>query len=309
MLARVVRSGLSESTHDGAVAIVDSRGSVIDSSGDVDRPFYLRSTAKPFQAAACLDLGVELAPEQWAVASSSHSGYPVHVGLARGILTQYGLGTDDLNCTPRWPTALPERDRLARLGHSNPRPIWSDCSGKHATMLAACRVNGWDLQTYLELEHPLQLAIAGVVGEVMGEDPLPAGVDGCGAPVFRGTVVGLARGFAALSVEERFSPIATAMRRFPLLVSGPGRVDGLLAVWSGAVAKGGAEGVMGLGHRGRGIGVKAWDGAKRAADVGAIAAARRLGILSPASDRARLNRPVLGGGAVVGEIEPAIEWR
>ena len=71
MLAALVRSGLVETIHDGAVAVVSPDGALIASSGDIDRPFYFRSAAKPFQAAACLRLGFDPPPEHLAVASGS----------------------------------------------------------------------------------------------------------------------------------------------------------------------------------------------------------------------------------------------
>ncbi len=50
MLAVRVRSGLEETYHEGAVAISEPNGTVVAFSGDIDRPFFLRSSAKPFQA-------------------------------------------------------------------------------------------------------------------------------------------------------------------------------------------------------------------------------------------------------------------
>ncbi|MFQ5522553.1 MAG: asparaginase, partial [Acidimicrobiia bacterium] len=45
-----MRSGLVETAHDGVVAVCRADGTLVASSGEVDRPFYLRSAAKPFQA-------------------------------------------------------------------------------------------------------------------------------------------------------------------------------------------------------------------------------------------------------------------
>ena len=47
----VVRSGLEESVHEVDVAVVDTAGSLIASSGDPTRLAYARSCMKPLQAA------------------------------------------------------------------------------------------------------------------------------------------------------------------------------------------------------------------------------------------------------------------
>ncbi|MGH8948747.1 MAG: asparaginase, partial [Acidimicrobiia bacterium] len=47
MLAASTRSGLVETMHDGAVAVVSPDGALVAHSGDIDQPFFLRSAAKP----------------------------------------------------------------------------------------------------------------------------------------------------------------------------------------------------------------------------------------------------------------------
>ncbi|MCI0426067.1 MAG: asparaginase, partial [Actinobacteria bacterium] len=61
MLAASVRSGLVETVHEGSVAVSDAEGNLIAWSGDIDRPFYLRSAAKPFQAMVSQENGAGLA--------------------------------------------------------------------------------------------------------------------------------------------------------------------------------------------------------------------------------------------------------
>ena len=74
MLAQVVRSGVVESTHDGAVAAVRSDGSLVSADGDIDRRFLIRSSAKPFQVRVAQRYGADLSPEQMAVGAASHGG-------------------------------------------------------------------------------------------------------------------------------------------------------------------------------------------------------------------------------------------
>ena len=66
-------------------------GELIASYGEIDRPFYFRSSAKPFQAAVSQACGAGLVREQLALACASHDGQPVHVALVESILAGAGL--------------------------------------------------------------------------------------------------------------------------------------------------------------------------------------------------------------------------
>jgi L-asparaginase II len=48
----------------------------------------------------------------------------------------------------------------AERGAVNTEPnLLENCSGKRAGMLATCVVNGWDIETYTDPNHPLQKLI------------------------------------------------------------------------------------------------------------------------------------------------------
>ena len=63
-----------------------------------------------------------------------------------------------------------------------PTSLQQNCSGKHAGMLATCRINGWPIADYLEPEHPLQVAITAVDRSARRRRCTTSGIDGCGAP-------------------------------------------------------------------------------------------------------------------------------
>lgn len=307
LLAVTERSGLIEEYHPGAVAVVDGGGRVVAAHGDIDLPFYIRSSAKPFQAAVALAAGATLAPTELALACASHSGDPVHVATVLAILAKAGLGESDLGCPPARPFGPADR-RAAAAGDTEASPKFHNCSGKHAAMLAACVASGWDLGTYLDADHPLQTRAGALVAEVTGVESGPPGIDGCGAPTWRTTTLGLARAFARLEVDDRFREIRAVMGRYPMLVSGENREDGLIGRWLGAAAKGGAAGCIGVAIGGHGIAAKAWSGSHAVAGVGAGLGLGRLGLLTETANRGLadvLEPPVLGRGNVVGRIRPA----
>ena len=300
-----VRTGLAESIHDVAVVAVAADGTELFRSGNPDRPLFYRSAVKPFQATVALEAGLTLPVEHLAVASASHGGWPIHVAIVRSILGDVGLDESALQCPPSWPLSPGARDLQIRRGVRSPKRVFHNCSGKHAAMLGACTVQRWPIETYLDPDHPLQRRIIEVVADATGIRPEPVGVDGCGAPTLRGSVLGLARAFAKLSSSERCKPAANAISRFPSLVADNSRPDGKLARWWGGPVKVGAEGQIGIGRHGIGIAAKVDAGRPEVAVAAVIAAADQLGLVSDAMRNAleaEAAPPLLGGGKPVGAL-------
>lgn len=313
MLAVRVRSGLEETFHDGAVAVSESDGTLVAWSGEIDRPFYLRSSAKPFQAFASQEAGASLETIELALASASHRGHPVQIALVESILDRVGLDESDLGCPPDWPISGHAHDQLIRQGETKPRRIWHNCSGKHAGFLTACVANDWPTDTYLSPDHPLQRRIAEYVSE-LGEYAVgPVGVDGCGAPVLRTTTQAMSLLFSRLATYPELSEVFGAMHRYPALVAGNDAGDTAIAIATNSVAKSGALGCIGVGlGSGVGLAVKSWDGLNQIADLAAIATLGALGALPPPAAshlRKWAQPPQLGGGEPQGVAKSRLELR
>ncbi|MEA2009122.1 MAG: asparaginase [Actinomycetota bacterium] len=305
MRFRTVRTGLAESIHDVSAAAVDTNGNELYGSGDPDRPLFYRSAVKPFQATVALEAGLTLPAEHLAVASASHGGWPIHIAIVRSILANANLDESALQCPPSWPLSTGAKDLQVRGGIRSPKRVFHNCSGKHAAMLAACTIQGWPIETYLDPDHPLQRRIIEIVTNATGIRPEPVGIDGCGAPTMRGSVRGLARAFANLSSSERCRPAAEAISRFPSLVADNSRPDGKLARWWGGPVKVGAEGQVGIGRHGIGIAAKADAGRSDVAVAAVIAVADDLGLIPDAMRDALESEaapPLFGGGRPVGAL-------
>ena len=311
MIVGAVRSGLVEALHPVSAVAVDESGAVIASLGDdLHREFFLRSAPKPLQATVSQRNGAALAPEQLAVAASSHSAFPVHVSHVTEMLLGIGLDHEHLLCPPDRPSR-PAADRLwAARGRSAKERVFHNCSGKHAGMLRACVAQGWSLE-YTSPDHPLQREIIATASEAAGRVVEPTGIDGCGVPTLRCDVTGLARVFSALVNDPQFAPAADAAARFaPLTVDG-WRPEAILARWMPAVVKGGAEGCIGLGMLEHGVAfaAKSWTGISSPAVIAIIELMDQLGLI-PAYQRSQLEsifRPaVLGGGQPVGALQPIV---
>ncbi|WIB41273.1 asparaginase [Curtobacterium sp. MCLR17_058] len=302
-LAVLERSGFDESRHVGAGVVVDASGTVIDSVGDVTASIYPRSTMKPFQALAVRRSGALFSDEELVLTTASHAGTAAHQALALHMLESFDHVEADLGCPPDMPF-----DRGTARTMDGPRRLAMNCSGKHAGMLAACRVNGWDEATYLDIEHPLQQRVRSVVEEYTHETVDLVGTDGCGAPVFPLTLTGLARGFAGVvaRADDDSAALTDAVLAHPWAIDGVGRANTVTIERLQVLAKLGAEGVMVMGlPGGAAVAVKVLDGSQRAGTLAALALLERNGLV--ASDGVAevlevTGERVLGGGVPVGAV-------
>lgn len=307
-IAVATRNGLEESVHHGAGVAIDVAGVPRATIGDPDLVVYPRSSLKPLQAQAMIAAGLELDDAQLAVACASHDGSAMHLDAVRSILVRYGLDESDLANTPTRPSGAAPR-AAARAAGIEPSSIQQNCSGKHAAMLATCRVNGWSTDGYLDQGHPVQVAItAGMVS--LGAVVHHVGVDGCGAPTHALSLAELAGAFATLAAPG--SVIARAMTGHPALVAGPTRD---VTLWMQAVptliAKEGAAGVMVAALAdGRAIAYKVADGSDAARQAIVAESLRAAGVdvdTIASATVADVAVPVLGHGRPVGRID-ALRW-
>lgn len=307
-IAVATRSGLEESVHYGAGVAIDCDGTVLAAIGDPDLVVYPRSSLKPMQAHAMIGLGLELADDQLAVACASHDGTASHLAAVRSILVRYELDETDLANTADRPLGTAARADATAAG-VEPSSLQQNCSGKHAAMLATCRINGWPIDSYLELDHPVQSAITAGI-ELLGASVAHVGIDGCGAPTHAMALVDLARVFAALAAPG--SLVGRAMSSHPSMVGG---TTSDATIWMQAVptlvAKEGAAGVMAAAlPDGRAMAFKVADGGDAARRAVVAEALRSAGVdvdAMAASTVRQVEVPVLGHGRPVGRLE-AVQW-
>ncbi|MFJ5674609.1 asparaginase [Streptomyces sp. NPDC093097] len=308
VLAEVVRSGFVEGRHRGSLVVLGADGSVEQALGDITAPVFPRSTNKPMQAAAILRAGLDLSGERLALAAASHSGERFHLDLIRTMLAEHGLTADQLQTPPDLPLDPQEAEHYLASGHRRDR-LTMNCSGKHTAMLAACALNDWPMETYLEQDHPLQQLILDAVRTAGGEEVAHIGTDGCGAPLMSLSLTGLARAFRHFVLAQPGTPerrVADAMRAHPEYVAGTRRPDTwLMQALPGTLCKMGAEAVQALAlPDGRALAFKIDDGATRTLGPILARVLRDLGVDDPVLARIA-DVPLHGGADRVGEIRAA----
>ena len=299
------RSGVDESVHFGALVALQPNGEVSLSVGDPRVAIYPRSSTKPFQALAMVQSGLSLSPQQLALVCASHNGEALHLETARQILASAGLGEDALLNTVDFPLHVASAHEAIRRGDAK-SSLQMNCSGKHSGMLATCVLNGWPLDSYLDVNHPLQQAITGTISETTQQQPLAIGIDGCGAPAHVVELVGLARAMRTIAVGDAGTAgtqVFEAMSQHPYVVGGEGRhVTTIVSHIPGLFAKDGAESVyVAATKEGHAVALKMSDGSGRATPTVLLAALQRLGVdTSGVPDSIR--EVVLGHGQPVGDV-------
>jgi L-asparaginase II len=214
-------------------------------------------------------------------------------------LAKAGLDEHSLKCI----LDRPLDEELRRT--SEPTRLAMNCSGKHAGMLATCVINGWPTDSYLDPEHPLQLAIKAEVERMSGEKVVLTSVDGCGAPLFLFSLLGLARAIRNLTIstDQIHQDVAQACRDFPEMVAGPGRLGTrMMHNIPGLFMKEGAEAVnVASLPDGRTLAIKISDGNQRAMSAITAAALAKFGV---DAQEAPVN--TLGAGLPVGSIRATL---
>lgn len=339
VLVEITRGSLVESCHLGVLAVTDASGRLLYRCGDPGLVAFLRSSAKPMQAAAVVESGAADAfgftPAEIAISASSHNGEPFHTSTVAGMLAKLGLDTGDLSCGVHAPLHAPSAALLQQEG-AEPCALHNNCSGKHAGMLALSRQLNVPTAGYHLPSHPVQERILAAVSEIAGLEPgaIARGIDGCGVPVFAMPVASAALAFARMAdprdlraaLAAACRRVVAAMQSHPEMVGGTGRFDTDLMRQTAprVFCKGGAEGFYALGllpdpaagrPRGLGLALKVVDGDTqgRARPVAVVEALRQLGVLTD-GDRQALSQWAAGAsrnhrGDLVGEVRPALRMR
>ena len=285
IVVEVRRNGVVEARH-RVHAVAIRGGEVIATAGEAARTCFMRSSSKPIQALPLARARDDLDERDLAIASASHRATDDQIAAVRALLAKAPATEDELEVGPQ--EGRP------------PYPIYNNCSGKHAGMLALCRAHGWPAHGYRLPDHPVQQAARAAHVEAAEAEPTHTATDGCGVVTFAFTLERMAHAFSRFEQLPGGPRIAGAMRTHPHLVGGEDGADVMLMrAAPGWFAKGGAEGLLcGGGPDGLGVALKCEDGASRP-----LAPAMAAFLTPFAADIAPLaDAPILNTrGEIVGE--------
>ena len=244
LLLNETRNGFEELLFYGFVVKYD--GKTIQCYGTTNNyPFFHRSCAKPLQASIIEDFTTKeywgLSDEEIAVCCASHTGEPIHIDLINGILSKIGLLEKDLQCPAIAPLNKEEQRKFNVYSK-----LHNNCSGKHALMLAVCKQMGWDINNYLDKNHPLQIAVYNKIKKLCEmKSDMPYTSDGCTAPNWATPLENLAIGFYNLFCMDNCPEVKSAFVNNPYLIGGKDRPDTQIMLLNQKLAaKAGAGGIL-----------------------------------------------------------------
>lgn len=325
-LVEVWRGDILESRHRGHAVICDAKGQVLKAWGDPDQVILPRSSVKMLQALPLVESGAAeragLTSEHLALACASHQGAAIHTDRVTRWLADLGLGEADLLCGPQMPADRAAKQQVIKTDQS-PCRIHNNCSGKHAGFLTLTQHLGAG-PDYVDVAHPVQQAIKSAFEDMTGQDSPGFGVDGCSAPNFASTLVGLGRAMAAFAAarsgadarQDAAVRLREAMMLHPELVAGETRActDLMRAAKGRLAVKTGAEAcfVAILPEQGLGVALKIEDGATRASESAIATILVGLGVLDAGDPlvKARMAPELRNfAGERTGEIRPSAALR
>ena len=292
ILCRVTRGELTESIHVAFAVAIDETGQPFYSTGDPQYLTCIRSSLKPFQAAASVKAGAvdaaEFNDDELALMCASHKGERMHVKTAQSMLTKLGLTVDDYECGSHFPSDTLTRHRMIKED-KEAQPLHNNCSGKHAGMLALAKHLGQGTANYIKKDHPVQRTILEYVQDITGLETIPTEIDGCSAPTPFMTLETIAGMFQTLAAgnEPELKRVFKAMCSCPDLVGGSNHFDTnfIKALTGRGVTKVGGESVRGIALKTQdkgpvGIAIKILDGNFRALPVATMKLLEHLELLT-----------------------------
>ncbi len=228
-LVKYIRDGLVEQEHYGFVVLCNKE-KLIGTIGETNNyPFYLRSCAKPLQASLLIDFGMDkffnMTEDEIALCCASHAGEEIHTKTAQELLKKIGLEPNSLKCGLHKPLSKTEQKSLLLNGETE-NIFHNNCSGKHIMMLGLCVMNGWDILTYDDINHPLQKLIKQKIYDLCEiKQNYPVTSDGCGVPIHSMPLFNMVKGYLNLFCNPVYEKITNAFLNKPYIIGGEDRTD------------------------------------------------------------------------------------
>ncbi len=299
-LTEEYRGGLLDLIHEGYVCVVDENGKVVLHAGDPNAVIYYRSASKPIQAlpviARRLDEQFGLTEEESVIFSGSHLAEEFHIRALRSIIQKAGLDENDLIMKPAVPGSKQADEARIRAGLP-PLPIYHNCSGKHLALMLIQRSLGCDVRDYWRMDSVGQREVLRTMS-VLSEYPeerFVIGIDGCGVPVFACPMRNIATAFKNLACIDTIrdgtlraaaARYVSRIHKYPHMMRGTGYLCSRINEDPNIVAKGGANGVYGIGLKKERLGIsfKIKDGTEAVWPLLVREIFRQIGYFNPETD-------------------------
>lgn len=258
ILVEVYRANILESFHRGSICVVNEQNEVVFSKGNIEQICFPRSAMKFIQVLPLIELGgiekFNFTLEEIAIMCGSHNAEKEHIAVVNSILLKIGLAKNDLFCGPQYPSSKRDANKLI-VENKKPEHIHNNCSGKHAGMLALCKLIGAPIHDYINPNHPIQQLILNYVEKLYEypKEKMITALDGCSAPIYSIPIINQAIGFKNLTsnnyeykLQNACKIMLEAVAKYPFMVAGSNRycTDMMQICAPQIIGKTGAEGIF-----------------------------------------------------------------
>ena len=292
----VNRGNLVESRHKIKAIVISARDKIIYSTRNNKDLTYARSAVKVFQAIPLFLSGAadyyHLDTKQITISCSSHAGELQHIAVIKRWLKKIKISENTLKCGVHNPLNINISNKLLLSG-KKPTPIYNNCSGKHLGMITTAIYKGYNVKTYLNLNHPVQRTILSILQKFTEHLVLKKqhAVDGCGVPQYAFPLESLALAMVKLSLHKKMdSSLALCLKKIlesickhPILIGGSQKFDSeLIRITKGRIfCKIGAEGVLMFSDMKNHYGgiLKVIDGNQRVIPTATVSLLKKIGSL------------------------------
>ncbi len=275
------RSKLVESRHKVKILVTNTDNKILLSSGNNNDFIYPRSSIKIFQAIPFIRSNAverySLNSKNIALACSSHRGEKFHINELSNWKNKIGINLNNLKCGIHNPLNIKASEELFRSNNIS-NELYNNCAGKHLAMLSSCKMYKYDINSYLNFNHPHQREIRKIF-EIFGSVKIKKsnfGIDGCSAPQYSFKISDINKMLNNLnrSFNEKFDfhfetkSLISSILSNPKYIGGTDSFDSKLMQIANKdiFCKGGAEGVFLFTNLKKGISgvIKVIDGNERA---------------------------------------------
>ncbi len=255
----ISRSNVIESTHKIKILLTNCKGEVILSSGNDNDYIYPRSSIKIFQAIpfirSNLQSDFKFNSKCIALSCSSHRGESFHLKELNNWFKKIGINRTDLKCGIHSPLNIKANEKLL-WSNKKANELHNNCAGKHLAMITSCINNNYDIDGYLDFEHPHQKNIRDIFKKFSNKEIQKKnfGIDGCSAPQYAFKIKDIAKMLSNLikSYENNFNYSSEVKLLINSVILNPNYIGGTDSLDSNIMlignkkifCKGGAEGVF-----------------------------------------------------------------
>lgn len=222
---KTTRNGYLDCVYWGSIYFADKKNITNFIGLNPDEICFLRSLAKPLQAAIMTDTNLindfKLTSEEIAICLASHAGSEKHLKVLKKLAKKCGISNSNLILEPQKP--LDTRDFKGRK-----TKLHNNCSGKHLMMLIVSKYLGFDLKNYTSPSHPVQKLIhkkQDELSEFKSDKKEFLTFDGCSTPLWGLPFKNLAIAYYNFVSDKKNSILIESALKNPCIFGGFNRLD------------------------------------------------------------------------------------